>query len=148
MAIAFTTDNLQAIVTLKRAALSALRAAQKIEPAGKTILRELPNEWEDPVWQEYVQGAFEDVSKLLGMSPTIRFLDLPAIVADTMVSQMLGTVDDTGHLRGFLSADPQLVALAARNAVPTRSVGLPTLLGLVTAGGLGAFFLGRYIMSR
>src|SRR5688572_19679255 len=99
MAIALTDDRLRAIVTLKRAALSGLRAARRIEPAGKTLLRELPNEWQDPVWQDYVQSAFNEVSRLLGMDPTIRFLDLPAIVADTMVSQMLGTVDNTGRLR-------------------------------------------------
>lgn len=148
MAIALNNDRLQAIVTLKRAALSGLRAARVIEPAGKTLLRDLPDLWQDPVWQEYVQHAFEEVSRMLGMDPTIRFLDLPALVADTMVSQMLGTVDDSGRLRGFLSADPSLVARAARDTVPTRSVGFATLLGLVTAGGLGAFFLGRYVLSR
>lgn len=148
MAIALTNDRLRAIVTLKRAALSGLRAAHRIEPAGKTLLRDLPDIWQDPVWQEDVQSAFVTVSRMLGMDPTIRFLDLPAIVADTMVSQMLGSVDNTGRLRGFLSADPQLVMRAARDTVPTRSVGFATLLGLVTAGGLGAFFLGRYVMSR
>jgi hypothetical protein len=148
MAIALNNELLAAMVTLKRAALSGLRAAQAIEPSGKTRLRDLPNEWQDPVWQDYVQHAFEVVNRLFSSEPSVRLLDQPASVADAMITQTLGTVDNTGHLRGFITNDPHLVGIAARDTVPVRSVGFAALLGLVTAGGLGAFFLGRFMMSR
>jgi len=146
MPIALTERQLQAIVTLKRATLSAKRGAAKLDK--RTPLRELPGEWQDPVWQQYVQAAYDVVSAMLG-KPSLRILDQTADGADLIVSQFLGTLDSTGRLRGIVSTDPDIVRLAEQaELTPVRGIGRIPLMGIIAAAGLGAFFVGRAAFAR
>lgn len=146
-----SSQMLRDLATVAQASNSALRAAKAIDPSGKTIVRELPNHWQEAAWQDHVQQAWNRLVTSLGGSRdafNTRVADLPAIAFQALAAQLAGYMSEDGRVTGALTTDPTFVMWAKGQTADRTGVSRGVVALLAALCATGGFVVGKLIRGR